>query len=82
MIDIGVLRGKTDEVAKRLATRGFMLDRDAFLALEDERKRLQTETQNLQAQRNALSKQIGMLKGRGEGASAESAPPARGCMSC
>ncbi len=37
-----------------------------FQALEDERKQLQTRTQELQARRNALSKQIGMLKGKGE----------------
>jgi seryl-tRNA synthetase len=46
------------------------LDIQAFTALEEERKALQTRTQELQARRNALSKQIGMLKGKGEDASA------------
>src|SRR5690606_17526365 len=59
-----------DTVAARLGSRGLQFDTAAFLALEEERKQLQTRTQELQAQRNALSKQIGMLKGRGEDASA------------
>jgi seryl-tRNA synthetase len=42
----------------------------AFQALEDERKGLQVRTQDLQAKRNALSKQIGQLKGKGEDAAA------------
>tara|TARA_R110001583_G_scaffold90145_1_gene231951 strand:+ start:50166 stop:51458 length:1293 start_codon:yes stop_codon:yes gene_type:complete len=70
MLDIQMLRSQLDVVAARLATRGLQLDTAAFLALEEERKQLQTRTQDLQAQRNSLSKQIGMLKGKGEDASA------------
>ncbi|ACK54520.1 serine--tRNA ligase [Thauera aminoaromatica] len=70
MLDIQLLRTQLDHVAARLATRGLELDTAAFQALEDERKQLQTRTQELQARRNALSKQIGMLKGKGEDASA------------
>ncbi|MFV8823351.1 serine--tRNA ligase [Thauera sp. WH-2] len=70
MLDIQLLRTQLDTVAARLATRGMTLDTAAFQALEDERKQLQTRTQELQARRNALSKQIGMLKGKGEDASA------------
>jgi seryl-tRNA synthetase len=70
MLDIQLLRTQIDTVAARLATRGMQLDTAAFVALEDERKQLQTRTQELQARRNALSKQIGMLKGKGEDASA------------
>ncbi len=70
MLDIQLLRTQLDHVAARLATRGMQLDTAAFQALEDERKQLQTRTQELQARRNALSKQIGMLKGKGEDASA------------
>ena len=44
---------------------------DAFSALEAERKMLQTRTEDLQAQRNSLSKQIGMLKGKGDHAGAD-----------
>ena len=69
MLDIQLLRTQLDHVAARLATRGLQLDTAAFQALEDERKQLQTRTQQLQARRNALSKQIGMLKGKGEDAS-------------
>ncbi len=69
MLDIQLLRTQIDHVAARLATRGLQLDVGAFQALEDERKQLQTRTQELQARRNALSKQIGMLKGKGEDAS-------------
>lgn len=70
MLDIQLFRKDIDAVAQRLATRGFQLDVAAFQALEAERKQLQTQTEELQARRNSLSKQIGMLKGKGEDASA------------
>jgi len=66
MLDIQLLRTNIDGVAERLATRGYTLDRQAFQRLESERRKLQTRTQELQANRNSLSKQVGMLKGRGE----------------
>ena len=70
MIDIQLLRKDIDLVAARLATRKFILDVARFSALEGERKQLQSRTEELQSQRNALSKQIGMLKGKGEDSSA------------
>ncbi|MDO8786797.1 MAG: serine--tRNA ligase [Sulfuritalea sp.] len=70
MLDIQLLRTNLDNVAERLAARGFTLDSAAFQTLENERKTLQARTQELQAARNSLSKQIGMLKGKGEDASA------------
>jgi seryl-tRNA synthetase len=70
MIDIQLLRKDIDTVAARLATRKFQLDVAAFNALEAERKAIQTRTEELQGKRNTLSKQIGMLKGKGEDASA------------
>ena len=70
MLDIHLLRTNLLFVAERLAARGVTLDTAAFEALEAQRKQLQTRTQDLQAERNALSKQIGVLKGRGEDASA------------
>ena len=70
MIDIQLLRKDIKAVAERLAQRKFRLDVDAFNALESERKAIQTRTEELQAQRNSLSKQIGILKGKGEDASA------------
>ncbi len=70
MLDLQLLRKDIDAVAARLADRGFSLDTDAFRALEAERKAVQTQTEELQAKRNALSRQIGMLKGKGQDASA------------
>ena len=70
MLDIQSLRTNLAFVAERLATRGVTLDTAAFEALEAERKDLQVRTQDLQAKRNSLSKQVGMLKGKGEDASA------------
>ncbi|RJF98915.1 serine--tRNA ligase [Noviherbaspirillum saxi] len=66
MIDIQLLRKDIDSVAARLAARKFQLDVAAFNAMEAERKQIQTRTEELQGKRNALSKQIGMLKGKGE----------------
>src|SRR5215217_6193126 len=70
MIDIQLLRKDIDNVAARLATRKFQLDVAGFNALEAERKAIQTRTEELQGKRNSLSKQIGMLKGKGEDTSA------------
>ncbi|MFM2400029.1 MAG: serine--tRNA ligase [Pseudomonadota bacterium] len=70
MLDINQLRKDADAIAKRLATRGGQpLDVAAFNALEAQRKQVQIETEALQASRNALSKQIGQLKQKGEDAS-------------
>jgi seryl-tRNA synthetase len=70
MLDIQLLRTQLDHVTARLAARGVSFDAATFQMLENERKDLQTRTQDLQAKRNALSKQVGMLKGKGEDASA------------
>ena len=72
MIDIQLLRSDIDAVAKRLATRGYTLDAAGFRALEDARKRVQTTTEQLQAQRNALSKQVGQAKAKKDEAQAAS----------
>ena len=66
MIDIQLLRKDIEAVAARLAERKFTLDTVSFNALEAERKSIQIRTEELQAQRNSLSKQIGALKGKGE----------------
>ena len=66
MIDIQLLRSDLDATIARLAARGFSFDRDAFLALEAERKDIQTRTQELQAARNAHAKKIGQAKKNGE----------------
>ncbi|WHN64589.1 serine--tRNA ligase [Cysteiniphilum sp. QT6929] len=69
MIDPKLLRSDIDAVAKGLLTRGYMLDIHAFNALEEERRIVQQKTQDLQAKRNAASKQIGMLKAQKKDAS-------------
>ncbi|MHB1188030.1 serine--tRNA ligase [Thiobacillus sp.] len=66
MLDIQLLRKDAALVAERLAARGFVFDTARFDALEAERKTIQTRTQDAQSRRNTLSKQIGMLKGKGE----------------
>ena len=73
MLDITLLRRDLPQVLARLQSRKnpqVFLNEAAFTALENERKTLQTRTEELQAQRNSLSKQIGMLKGKGESADA------------
>ena len=70
MLDIQLLRNNLPEVARRLAARGVTLDTDAFRALEDERRDLQTRTQELQAKRNSASKLIGQLKAKQESVAA------------
>lgn len=69
MLDLTQLRKDVTGIATRLQTRGFTFDVDQFLALEAERKAIQIETETLQARRNALAKQIGQLKSKGEDAS-------------
>ncbi len=77
MLDIALLRKDLDTVLARLTQRKNpqpFLDVERFRALEGERKTIQTRTEDLQAQRNSLSKQIGMLKGKaakGEDTAAE-----------
>ena len=66
MLDIQVLRSDLDAVAASLATRGFVLDTARFQALETQRKAIQVRTQELQASRNAASKQIGIAKSKGQ----------------
>jgi seryl-tRNA synthetase len=70
MIDPQLLRKDLAGAAAALARRGYELDTQAFAALEAERKAVQVETEQLQSQRNTLSKQIGMAKGKGEDAQA------------
>jgi len=66
MIDINAMRNDLAGVAAALAKRGVVLDTGRFETLEAERKTIQTRTQQLQATRNALSKQVGMAKGAGQ----------------
>src|SRR5712664_480841 len=70
MLDIQLLRKELPAVIAGLERRGFDFDEAAFRSLEDERRKLQLRTEELQAKRNTLSKQIGILKGKGGDASA------------
>ncbi len=72
MLDINLLRKDLDDVVARLENRKRpqpFLDVQRFSALERERKQLQTRTEELQAQRNQISRLIGQRKSRGEDAS-------------
>ena len=76
MLDITLLRKDLDSVVARLQTRKnpqLFLNVDAFTALESERKTIQMRTEEMQAKRNSVSKQIGMLKGKGQHAEADAA---------
>ncbi|MBO7380453.1 MAG: serine--tRNA ligase, partial [Neisseriaceae bacterium] len=66
MLDIQLLRNDLATVQQRLKTRGFDLDTQQFTAIETQRREKQTAMQELQAKRNATSKQIGILKKQGQ----------------
>lgn len=66
MLDPNLLRNELGAVAEKLARRGYQLDVDTISHLEERRKVLQVETENLQAERNSRSKMIGAAKARGE----------------
>jgi seryl-tRNA synthetase len=70
MLDPKLLRNDLDIAASRLAVRNMTLDTAAIRALEERRKAVQTETERLQAERNAGSKKIGQAKAKGEDVSA------------
>ena len=73
MLDINLLRKDLPAVVARLETRAKpqpFLDVEKFTSREAERKQIQTRTEELQARRNALSRQIGQLKGKGGDATA------------
>lgn len=70
MLDPKLLRNELDEVAAKLKIRGYELDVSAIEQLEERRKSLQVETENLQAERKRKSKEIGIAKAKGEDASA------------
>jgi len=70
MIDIQLMRKDADAVAARLAGRGHQLDVAAFRALEEARRSIQVATEQVQAERNALSKQVGAAKAKKDEAGA------------
>ncbi|WP_094751921.1 serine--tRNA ligase [Psychromonas sp. CD1] len=66
MLDSKLLRNNIEETAQLLVGRGFILDVDLMKELEEKRKALQIKTENLQAERNSRSKEIGLAAKRGE----------------
>ena len=66
MLDIRLLRNDPQQVAEALAIKGFDFDVDGFVALEEQRKALQQQTEDLQNERNTKSKSIGKAKAAGE----------------
>lgn len=66
MLDSKLLRTATADVAKGLAKRGYELDVAKIQSLEEKRKEIQIKTENLQAERNSISKGIGKAKQAGE----------------
>ena len=65
MHDLSFFRANLDDVAQRLATRGFQLNTEEFRALDTERRAAITESEQLKAQKNAESAEIGKLRKQG-----------------
>ena len=66
MLDPKKLRQSTQDVANNLARRGFQFDIDAYSSLNESRKLLQIENDNLKNKRNNVSKEVGIAKSKGE----------------
>ena len=66
MLDQKLLRNNLQEVADKLVKKGFKLDIVKLSGLEESRKQLQIDTENLQSERNSKSKEIGKLKAQGQ----------------
>ncbi|MFA9418732.1 MAG: serine--tRNA ligase [Gammaproteobacteria bacterium] len=66
MLDPKLLRSDLDSVAEKLRVKNYVLDKQLFNQLEDQRKSLQVSTQQLQSERNSKSKAIGKAKAQGE----------------
>jgi len=68
VLDPKLLRTDPKAVAANLARRGFTLDVEAFVTLDEQRKRAQVESDRVRSERNANAKAVGMAKGKGEDA--------------
>jgi len=66
MIDTNLIKANPKDISERLKLRNYSFDEDLFENLEAQRKKYQTETENLQAKRNTLSKEYGVLKKEGK----------------
>ncbi|MBV9406357.1 MAG: serine--tRNA ligase, partial [Acidobacteriaceae bacterium] len=65
MYDLSFFRNHLEQIRERLATRGFTLDTDAFQQLDSERRRYVTESEQLKAERNQATAEIGKLRREG-----------------
>jgi seryl-tRNA synthetase len=66
MIDTNLIKANSKDISERLKLRNYSFDEDLFANLEAQRKKYQTETEDLQAKRNTLSKEYGLLKKEGK----------------
>lgn len=66
MIDLNILKDDPEAVIERLKSRNYILNISVFEQLEAKRKKFQTQAEDLQAQRNSLSKEYGLLKKEGK----------------
>ena len=66
MLDIKNLRDNFDDIKEMLSRRGYSIDKDKFQSLDEKRKLLQINVENLQADRKKLSSEYGKLKASGE----------------
>jgi len=66
MLDSKILRNKIDEIAENLAQKKYILDKDYFIKIDNERKNIIAETEDLKNKKNKISKNIGILKAKGD----------------
>ena len=68
MLDIKFIRSNPDEVVAAMKKRGMDLDLSEFLALDENRRKVLSEVEQLKSKRNSVSKEIGIMKKNGENA--------------
>lgn len=68
MLDPKILRNDLEETARKVGRRGYQIDIEKVRSLEEERKTIQVQTQDLQNKRKVISKNIGIAKKSGEDA--------------
>ena len=66
MLDPQLIRNKLDTIVEESLRRGVSIDKNKIKKIEDNRKKIQVETEKLQSERNNISKKIGELKLKGE----------------
>ena len=65
MLDPQLVRNKLDTIVEESLRRGVSIDKNKIKKIEDNRKKIQVETEKLQSERNNISKKIGELKSKG-----------------